>query len=81
MIIPTNKVGPASVLSDSVGIMRAPELGRLRKRMRAFFNEFGAYDFKSLDEEQVNALLTQHKLSIDDIKSEYQKEVYAGTQS
>ncbi|HWA08331.1 MAG TPA: DEAD/DEAH box helicase [Opitutaceae bacterium] len=80
MIIPTSKVGPASVFSDAVGIMRGAELGRLRKRLRAFFNEFGTYDFKSLDEEQVNAWLTHHKLSIDDIKAEYKKEVYAASQ-
>lgn len=79
MIIPTHKVGPAAVFSEAVGIVRTSELNRLRKRVRAFFNEFSAYDFKSLDEAQVNTWLTTHKLSIDDLKSEYQKETYAGT--
>jgi hypothetical protein len=78
MIIPTNKISPAAVFSDTVGIVRETELNRLRKRLRAFVNEFAAYDFKSLNDQLVNTWLDQHKLSIDDIKLGYQKESYLG---
>ena len=80
MVIPTNKVGKGAHFVEPVGIARKSELNRLRSNLRGFFAEFRPYAFDDLDESKVNEWLNAHKLSVEDIQTEYQRTVYNGAQ-
>lgn len=79
MIIPTNKLGQGASFNEEIGIMRKKELNKLIANVRAFFSEFRSLKLSDLSDEKVNQLLTLHQLTIDNIKADYQKAVYAGT--
>lgn len=79
MAIPTNKLGAGAAFNDEVGIVRNSELSRLVKHVRQFFQEFATMKLDDIAEDKIHGFLKAHKLITEDIKSEYQKEIYAGT--
>jgi len=78
MVIPTNKLGKGAAFNEEICIMRKQELGKLEKNIRAFFGEFRTVALKGIPEADVARFLDLHHLSIDALKSNYQKAVYAG---
>lgn len=79
LIIPTNKLGAGAGFNDAVGIVRKQELSKLVTNVRRFFGEFVKMDLSDVAEGRVQEYLVAHHLDTDDIKSTYQKDVYAGT--
>ncbi|PTY03688.1 DEAD/DEAH box helicase [Opitutaceae bacterium EW11] len=79
LVIPTNKLGHGAAFNESVGIVRGTELSRLVRNVRAFFQEFSKVDLHDLNDAKIQEFLVIHKLTNDEIKSGYQKDVYAGS--
>jgi len=79
MVIPTNKLGAGAAFNDAVGIVKKHELSKLVKNVRQFFQEFASMDLSDVAEDKINGFLNAHQLTTDALKSEYQKEIYAGT--
>lgn len=75
LIIPTLKVSRAAAFTDDVEVMRDRSLTKLRRNVRAFFREFEAFDFGSISEARVQALLDAHALGTSAITSEYSEKV------
>jgi hypothetical protein len=73
MIIPTNVLGAGAGFNEEVGIMSATELKKLRRNVRAFFNEFSGKQFDSLSEEHVQQWLNEHELSDNAILENYSR--------
>ena len=76
IIIPTNKTGKGAGFSDSdIEVMRENELAKFTKSARAFFGEFSGMNFKDLSEQQVQAFLENHQLSVDALLKNYSKAI------
>ena len=71
MIHPTRKLGPGAGFNEPVQIMGDKELGRLKHNTRSFFNEFKGLDLGDLSEAKIQALLQTHRLTVEDLISEY----------
>ena len=65
IIINTVKLASDASLDPRVKIMRKYMLISLKKNVKAFFMEFSMYDLTSITSEQINKLLSVHKLSED----------------
>ena len=79
LIIPTNKLGNGAAFTESVGIVRVSELNRLVKSVRSFFQEFATVDLRDLNDAKIQEFLVAHKLTTDEVKGAYQKDVYPGS--
>lgn len=55
--------------------MREKELAKLTKSTRAFFGEFSGMNFKDLSEQQVQAFLERHQLSVDALLKNYSEAI------
>jgi replicative superfamily II helicase len=73
IIIPTNALGPGAGFNDEVNVMSAGELKKLKKNVRAFFNEFRTQNFDDLDESAVQSWLDAHNLSTDALENQYSR--------
>jgi len=71
LIIPTNKLANDAALNDGVIIMRKKHLDKLTKNAREFFNEFRKVDLRDLSERKIEEHLHTHKLTVDDLTSDY----------
>lgn len=71
MIIPTRKTNHSALFLDDVMIMRKSNLSLFTKNIRNFFNEFSKYELSDLTDTQIETALNTHKLSIEDISSNY----------
>jgi replicative superfamily II helicase len=75
LIIPTLKVGKAAAFTDEVEVMRDKSLTKLRRNVKAFFQEFESLDLGNISEGKVQKLLNAHSLGTDSITSEYSEKV------
>lgn len=71
MIIPTPKLGHGAGFSNPVRIMRRRDLGKFVHAIRGFFDDLYRFEATELTEEKVHAMLSDHKLRVDDLVDEY----------
>ena len=71
IIIPQAKVAKGTGFNEDVFVMREKHLKRLTTNCRAFFNEFNNLGFDSLSEDKIQEFANAHKLSVDDLLTEY----------
>jgi replicative superfamily II helicase len=71
MVHPVKKLGQGAGFNEPVEIMRERELNQLKQNVRTFFNEFKGLEFADLSESKIQELLNIHKLSVDEISSNY----------
>lgn len=72
-------VGSASApFIDEVEAVRPTELKRLVAAVRYFFRSFKLLDFNDLTEIKVQALITDSKLTVDDLYTKYSKKIKDG---
>ncbi|MEG9433864.1 DEAD/DEAH box helicase family protein [Terriglobus sp. ADX1] len=74
MIIPSKQLGEGAGFTESVQIMRRPNLKRLTTSFKAFCSEFKQLDLHSLSDSKIQQILEQHRLAIDNILNDYYEE-------
>lgn len=71
LIIPTYVLASGAALNEDVFIMTKKHLDQLTRNVRGFFNEFRTSDLRDLSEKKINEHLRTHKLSVEDLTTEY----------
>lgn len=71
LIIPTRRVSTGAAFNDAVMIAGKRQLERLVKNVRGFFGEFRTVDLRDLSVDKINQHLRVHKLTVDDLVTEY----------
>lgn len=74
MIISTKKIENAAGFNQSVEIMKTNKLFLLTENVRKFYKEFKAFNFNDLSENRIHELLTIHKLTVEDLLSNFYSE-------
>lgn len=71
LIIPPKYVSSAAGFNDPVEILTKRGLSKFKENLKQYFKEYSSYDLKTITETQVSKYLQIHKLSVEDILSEY----------
>ncbi|WP_426709568.1 DEAD/DEAH box helicase [Cetobacterium sp. SF1] len=71
LVIPTNKLANDANFVGNIKIMRAPELKKLKTKIKEFIKSFSQYKFESLTEDDINRALSIYKLDIKSLKDNY----------
>ena len=71
LVIPTNKLASDAYLDHNSKIMTSAELRKFKVQIHYFFNEFKKYDIKNISTDKIAELLNIHKISLNDILSNY----------
>lgn len=74
LIISTKTVSRAAGFTEEVKIMRERNLKKLVKNVKNFYSEFKTSDFTSFSEEQIQKHLNTHRLSVDELTTNYIEE-------
>jgi replicative superfamily II helicase len=71
LIIPPKHIASAAGFSYPVEVLTKKGLTKLKANLKSYFMEYSTYDLSTITESQVNKYLQTHKLTVDDILSEY----------
>lgn len=71
LIIPPKYIEASAGFNYPVEILNKKGLNKLKDNFKRFFMEFAAYDLTSITEVQIDKFLNTHKLTVEDIQSDY----------
>src|SRR6185437_903453 len=77
LIIPTAKLNQGAGFNEPVRIMRRRDLNKFTHAVRNFYNDVYKFDLGELTEDKTHALLSQHKLRMEEFVEEYTSPVSA----
>jgi replicative superfamily II helicase len=75
IVHPTNTVQSAAAFTHEVEAVREPELRKLVKSIRQFFNSFESVDFKNLSTAHIQTLIDSHHLTVANLTTDYSKKL------
>jgi replicative superfamily II helicase len=71
LIIPPHTLASGAALNEEVSIMCKRQLDQLAKNIRSFFSEFRTADLHDLSEKKIYDHLRAHKLTVEDLITQY----------
>ena len=71
MVHPSNRLQSAAAFTHEVEVVRESELRKLVKAVQAFFKSFESLNFRDLSATHVQELITSHRLTVQDLVSNY----------